>query len=994
MYRSYAWTVLAIALSVVTAAPYALAEPVPDAPGAAEDDLLHDWLLQDHGADVAACFASRSGAGVEAKMLARVLDELGDEAAAFRTRLAELQRQGVPGADPGWKALYVAACRARRAKRLRPLLARWRRIVFTKHYDIGGSHYAYTEGQSDAQAERHFRPGSSLCVLEPDKGAGTVRTLLDDRKGVIRDPDVSYDGKRILFAWKQSDREDDYHLYEMDAATGSVRPLTSGLGFADYEAAYLPNGEIVFNSTRCVQIVDCWWTEVSNLYLCDGDGRYLRRVGFDQVHTNYPTVTDDGRVLYTRWDYNDRGQIYPQPLFQMNLDGTAQTEAYGNNSWFPTTILHARAIGGTQKIVAVLSGHHTRQRGKLAVLDPSVGTQEAEGVQLVAPVRETRAVRVDRYGQDGEQWQYPYPLDERHYLVTYRPDEKGPHGRQFGLYFQDAAGRRELLVRDRRISCNQPVPLAPRKRPHVRPSTVRYARDTGVYYVRDVYLGGGLKGVSRGVVKRLRVVALEYRAAGIGRNGSGGPAGGALSSTPVSVRNGTWDVKKVLGTVPVHADGSAMFTVPARTPVYFQLLDANGFAVQTMRSWSTLQPGETFSCVGCHEAKSDVPPPDGRVPTALRAGPQALRPFHGPARGFSFPKEIQPLLDRHCVRCHNDRTRRPGGAASRGEQPPRPGRIPATASHAHSETAVWALSDGIEPRRSADTKIPRFTWWSHKGTPEWVQYDFPSPKTVTCVRVYWFDDRRGCRAPESWRLLYKDGASWKPVPTLDEYATATDRYVEVCFAPHRTDGLRIEAQLRKGFSSGILEWEVVGEGGADLAAAPAPAAKTPAGKKAFSLLGETTVDAASKRAWSDAYLALTQNGRPNRLVQWLNVQSIPPMLPPYHAGAARSELLALLARGHHGVKLSRAEMEKIACWIDLLVPYCGDYLEANTWTDREKAKYAHYQAKRERMEAVERENIRLLLERGRRTTRAPAARSSLQASKPGRPSRGTPGVSP
>ncbi|MBM3475822.1 MAG: hypothetical protein FJX75_21350, partial [Armatimonadetes bacterium] len=250
----------------------------------------------------------------------------------------------------------VASHEARRRDLLAPHAAQLYRIVFTRHYDLGGSHYAYTEGQSDAQNERHFVPGSSLCLLEMDGLYGAVRTLLDDPGGAIRDPDVSYDGSRILFAHKKSLNEDDYHLYEMTVADGSVRQLTFGLGFADYEGAYLPSGDLVFSSTRCVQTVDCWWTEVSNLYTCDGDGRYLRRLGFDQVHTNFPTVTPDGRVIYTRWEYNDRGQIFPQGLFIMNPDGTGQTALYGNNSWFPTALLHARAIPGTGKYVAIFSG--------------------------------------------------------------------------------------------------------------------------------------------------------------------------------------------------------------------------------------------------------------------------------------------------------------------------------------------------------------------------------------------------------------------------------------------------------------------------------------------------------------------------------------------------------------------------------------------------------------------------------------------------------------
>jgi hypothetical protein len=292
------------------------------------------------------------------------------------------------------------------------------------------------------------------------------------------------------------------------------------------------------------------------------------------------------------------------------------------------------------------------------------------------------------------------------------------------------------------------------------------------------------------------------------------PAGGALSSTPPSVRNAAWDVKKVLGATPVYDDGSAMFTVPARTPVYFQLLDAKNHVVQSMRSWSTLQPGETFACVGCHEGKGETAAPEGGVAMAVRRGARALEPFYGPPRGFSFPNEIQPIFDKHCIGCHDDRT---------------------------------------------------------------------------------------------------------AVPRIEKRAAKAD-------------------------------------------ALPAPAAPTAGGeKKAFSLLDARTLDAGSKRMWSDSYLALTRGGTPNRLVNWLNVQSIPPMLPPYFAGAAKSELVTLLEKGHYEVKLNREEMDKIACWIDLLVPFCGDYTEANAWNEAEKKKYAHFLAKRERMAAIERENIQALL---------------------------------
>ncbi len=763
-----------------------------------------DWAVQDVPAAFPRWFTKPHDTFTEQRMLRRVIDELGQDGEEFHAEFEQL-RAGKAGPDDGrWLELYVRACEARRKTRLEGLIETRPRIVFTKHFNLGGSHYAYTEGQSDAQRERHFEPGASLCLLEMDGLFGTVHTLLEDANGVIRDPDVSCDGKRILFAWKKSLNEDDYHLYEMDAESKAIRQLTSGLGFADYEGAYLPNGDILFTSTRCVQTVDCWWTEVSTFYTCDKDGRFMRRLGFDQVHTNYPAVLPDGRVIYTRWEYSDRGQVFVQSLFQMNYDGTAQQAFYGNNSWFPTTILHARGIPGTQQVVAVASGHHTRQTGKLILIDASQGREENAGVRLIAPERETESARIDQYGQVGRLFQYPYPLSRTEFITGFDAYGYTREPVRFKICFVTADGRREVLAADPAISCSQPVPLAPRPVPRLRPSTVDYRQDTGTYLVQDIYAGPGLEGVPRGAIKRLRVIAIEYRVAGIGDNRNNGPAGGALISTPPSIDNGAWDVKTVLGDAKVYEDGSACFTVPARTPVYFQAIDENGHAVQTMRSWSTLQPGESFACVGCHESPNNAPPRTLETAMAAAAGPQTLEPFYGPPRGFSFPNEIQPILDRHCVQCHADRSLPPPGT----EKP-----------------------------------------------------------------------------------------SGKALPTL-----------------------------------------------------------------AFSLLGDTTVDSQAKRKWSDSYLALTQRGKQNGNVNWVNAQSAPPMLPPYHAGAAKSGLVSMLEDGHGDVELSQEEKDKIACWIDLLVPFCGDYAEAHAWSLDEIRMYDHFLDKRTRMEQLERHNIAELLE--------------------------------
>jgi hypothetical protein len=916
---------------------------------------------------VAADWALQDNPGREKDAVRRVIDSLGQEARALRARLATLDVEEVPASDPRWMQLYLGACERRRAERLAPYREMLQRVVFTKHYNLGGSHYAYTEGQSDAQRERHFKPGAALCVLQMDGLYGTVETLIEDKGGVIRDPDVSYDASRILFAWKKSLNEDDYHLYDYHLSRGSTRQLTEGLGFADYEGAYLPSGDIVFNSTRCVQTVDCWWTEVSNLYTCDGDGRYLRRLSFDQVHTNYPTVTHDGRVIYTRWDYSDRGQIYPQGLFQMNPDGTGQAALYGNNSWFPTTILHARGIPGSQKIVCVFSGHHSHQRGQLGILDPSRGREEADGAQLIAPVRETRPVRVDAYGQTGAQFQYPYPLSETAFLVTLDPLGSGRrrYERPYAIYWINIDGERELLVSDPAISCNQPVPLRPRPVPHQRPQQVDYRTETATVFLQDIYQGPGLKGVERGRIKGLRVVALGFRAAGIGSNRNRGPAGGALISTPVSIE-GTWDTKTVLGTARVHPDGSAFFTVPARTPIYFQALDEKGHAAQSMRSWVTLQPGESISCVGCHEAKG-MPPPPTAAPQALLAGPQELEPlFDGPPQGFSFIRHVQPILDKHCVRCHDQRDKSPSGkrqAETIADRPydPRTMRL-VTPIGPDAEWRVntvqppegWTKPSFDDSRWSTargglgDARVPgarASTPWGGKGL--WIRraIEIEKPLNEPALVIHHDDsaevhlDGRLVAALDSFTVRYEV----KPLPSNLVKLLTPGKHTLAVHVAYEGGGRYIDA--------GIVDLS-------QEPASPKPdvAQAAPEVKPAFSLLGAQSLDKRACRKWSDAYKALANR----RVCNWINIQSAPPMLPPYHAGAAKSKLITLLEEGHNGVRLSNRELHLIATWIDLLVPYAGRFTEA--MEERHVPKYEHFLTKRRREAERETRNIQALLQ--------------------------------
>jgi len=271
-------------------------------------------------------------------------------------------------------------------------------------------------------------------------------------------------------------------------------------------------------------------------------------------------------------------------------------------------------------------------------------------------VRKPANERIDSYGQFTDQFQYPFPLNETEFLISYTPlGYYVGHPMMFGIYWMDVDGNRELLIADAKISCNQPRMLTARTpMPFKRASSVDYRKTTGTYYVQNIYEGRLMDSLPKGSIKKLRIIEPVFRSAGVGANHNEGPGGGALCSSPAGVGNTSWDVKAVHGEVDVYEDGSAFFEVPARVPLYFQALDSNGHMVQTMRSWSTLQPGEMQSCVGCHEHKNSVPVSNHPVSMAMNKGVQRIVPLDDKGvRGFSFIKEVQPILDKHCISCHD-----------------------------------------------------------------------------------------------------------------------------------------------------------------------------------------------------------------------------------------------------------------------------------------------------------------------------------------------------
>lgn len=860
--------------------------PLPNPPHVAypENRLQRDWMYQDCGVenvsmvansvgsdrsdtigpDISTCFTSKTDSTCERAMLRRVLEEL-KRSAVDTCQLAQRAEAlaAAPGNDPRWRQLYFDACRERRRERLKAVRHWTSQFIYTKHFVLGGSQFEPTEDMSDEQWHEGIPAryeGSQLCLATiHEDGAVSNEVLIDKPRGVIRDPNLSFDGTTLIFSMRDNFKTDDYHLYRMDLADRRIRQLTFSptingkvLPCCDMEPCFAPNGDIVFQSSRCGQSVDCWPRPTSNLYACDINGRDIRRLAFDQVHTLYPQTIADGRILYTRWEYNDRNAFTLQSLFAMNADGTAQTAYYGNNSDWPMSLVHARGIPGTSKVIAIIMGHHAPQKGKLVIVDHSRGLEQNSGLEYVAGAspdgtpgrRPANTPPFDYYpmtafGQIGPVWQYPFAFDESHYLVTFNPEGhyfyKGPFNPPMAAYYMTADGSRELLAFDWSNSCGQTVPVMPAKRPPVKPSPVDWRDPWGTCYVQDVYAGPGLEGVSRGTVKRLRVVGLEYRAAAIGKNYLCGLVGDSQIQTPVAVGNGAMDVKHVLGEVDIEDDGSAYFEVPARTAVYFQLLDSEGRCVQTMRSWTTIQPGERMGCVGCHENKLQPDSAIAELPAALQRPARKLQPLAG--------QPPHPLLAR----------REYGG---------------------HLEDVDGFL--GLNKPCSLDA-----------GTPA-------------------------------------DGFSYEQLvqPILDRR----------CVACHQKNRVNSDKTRQSTF---LLTSETD---------------KSPA-------TGQT----GGLRAFSQSYLNLTAKGQCTPLVNWVHARSFAPMLPPYACGSTQSRLMDYFKPSHYGVQATDAERRVIACWIDLAVPFCGSYAQANTWSEEERRLYNYHQTKRVAFAEQEMKNVKELM---------------------------------
>jgi hypothetical protein len=494
--------------------------------------------------------------------------------------------------------------------------------------------------------------------------------------GSFLSPDLSYDGKQILFAYVECTgdtkhrRHTDpakghwaegrsYHIFKVNADGTGLKQLTDGT-WNDFDPVWLPNGRIAFITERRGGYLRCGRTcPTYTLYDMLPDGRDINCLSFHETNEWNPAVTPDGRIIYTRWDYVDRFGCTAHHPWITTLDGADPRAVHGNfapRQSRPDMELDVRPVPRSNRYVATAAPHHSQAFGSLVVFNPDVPDDDGMG-----PIRRlTPEVGFPESQGGTETYGMAFPLSEDYYLCVYDANnELRKGGGNYGIYLVDSFGNKELIYRDSEIACMSPMPLRPTPVPPVGPTATQLvkslpAKQTPAYPGKPgeatIALVNAYSSL-RPWPANTKITALRVLQVLPMSVPSGGPpheTGQRIAMAGDSVV----PVRYVLGTVPVEEDGSAHFTVPANREMFFQALDEKGLAVQSMRSATYLHEGERLVCAGCHEPKNSTPRPTTAVPVALRREPSKLAPDVDGTNPFSYPRLVQPVLDRNCVECH------------------------------------------------------------------------------------------------------------------------------------------------------------------------------------------------------------------------------------------------------------------------------------------------------------------------------------------------------
>ncbi len=590
----------------------------------------------------------------------------------------EAVKRGVSTDEAVLRELFkdIAAIR-RRIAFSNPLL-NFDQVLFIKRHRATGG---FSEHMVDQYFGIYADPGGGLCVLQDPFGdTPRVRDVLVDSVvergrlvgqrldgGAFLSPSLSFDGERVLFAYVERkgsgrhrhhtnhpqqgywDREDCYHVFRVNLDGTGLEQLTDGT-WNDMYPIWMPSGRIVFISERRGGYLRCGRTcPTYTLFDMAADGSDIRTLSYHDTNEWHPSVAHDGTILFTRWDYVDRHGCVAHHPWTIRPDGTDPRAVYGNYSFRYQRAdmqVHVRTIPGSHRHVAVAAPHHGQSFGSLVLFDPRVPDDDRMGpvrrLTPEIPFPETQSpTRTQHYGQ-------ATPLSEDFYLTSYDPDG-GMEGR-YGLYLLDSFGNRELLYRDPAIGSHNPIPVRAKPAPPVvLERAVRVAEGEpaeATVSVVNVYDSRAPwpTGARAAALRIYQLLPLSVASERIPHN-----TGIQIPQGNDSINIARW----ILGTVPVEADGSAHFTIPARVPVFFQAIDPDGLAITSMRSATQFMPGEQHSCMGCHESRYSTPPTTrAGAPLALRREPSRIAPEVDGTAPFSYPRLVQPVLDRNCADCH------------------------------------------------------------------------------------------------------------------------------------------------------------------------------------------------------------------------------------------------------------------------------------------------------------------------------------------------------
>ena len=524
-------------------------------------------------------------------------------------------------------------------------------------------HNTETMFQKGEINEASFFGNSAMRAL--NLKTNKTRTIVEAKEGIVRDPEVSFDGRKIIFSMRRN-KDDFYHIYEINADGSNLKQLTFADYVSDIDPLYLPDGSIIFTSTREPKFCMCNRHIMGNLFLMDADGANIIQMGNSTLHEAHSTLLNDGRILYDRWEYVDRNFGDAQALWVVRPDGTRHAIYYGNNTPSPAAIIDARAIPESQLIACIFGSCHDRPWGALTLLDRRMGVDgikpvvriwPADAIAKVAPEGDTRLEDFDSFSSIRVKYEDPFPLNEKQILVSrYIQKPDGKYTDKMGMYLVDASSNQEILLLEGELGIFDPQPICERFKPAMMPVKRDFKSAAGLFFVQNVYEGTHMKGVEPGAAKYLRVVESPPKL-----NWTTQPWGGQGQQAP-GMNWTNFENKRILGEVPVEEDGSAYFEVPANKFVYFQLLDKDKKMIQSMRSGTIVQPGEVNGCIGCHDDRINVPPPSGKPLKALRGKPATMNGWNGKEPElFSYVKNVQPIFDKYCVSCHdfdvNDRNK-------------------------------------------------------------------------------------------------------------------------------------------------------------------------------------------------------------------------------------------------------------------------------------------------------------------------------------------------